>query len=517
MGTGTRLVTTPGSSSWYPVAWRAALLGCWLVSGAAYGGSITVAPRVTLSGNYSTNMSLGASAGQEGVVGNVAPGVLIESNGAHLKGYLDYQLNSYFYPGHSRWNGSQNQLASHMTLEAIDNWLFVDAAANIFQRQRSLFGPVAVEGSNSATGQGDSKFGQVSPYVRGQLFGSTDYQLRLNLMESQSAVVPVTTTHVQQLLGNVGTRATTGTIGWFGDFNATRLSNDVVGDRENTRGRIGLAFPVFSQIHGSVSTGRERTDYATGELESVSTPGFGIQWAPDRHTEVAVVRERRFFGMGHNAMFYYRTRATAWRYSDVRDVTILPMLPPNAYSGTIHDMMADLLAGSYPDPVARAQAVRDRVAQVGAIDGMAGGGGASTSRLFVDRIREASFAYIGPRDYATVVFRRREERLLSTGATTLVDDFSLASEIRERGLSFSWGHRLTRTHELSLSSTRLYREGIDAPADLSMNQTTHGVSLTSRLSPKAVASFAAHRTKSNSSLAGTVRENAVGATLVQRF
>jgi uncharacterized protein (PEP-CTERM system associated) len=148
---------------------------------------------------------------------------------------------------------------------------------------------------------------------------------------------------------------------------------------------------------------------------------------------------------------------------------------------------------------------------------MAGGGGASTSRLFIDRIREGSFAYIGPRNYVTVVYRRREERLLSAIATTLVDDFSLASEILERALSLSWGHRLTRTHEISLSSTRLYREGIDAPIELGMTQTTHGVSLTSRLSPKAVASFAAHRTKSDSSRAGTVRENAVGATLVQQF
>jgi uncharacterized protein (PEP-CTERM system associated) len=470
-----------------------------------------------VSADYSTNLAAGSVAGQDGAIIAVAPGISVDSHGARLKGYLDYQLNTVTYPNHSEWNGNQNQLASSMTLEGIEKWFYVDAAANIFQRQRSLFGPVSTTGSNSATGQGDTKVGQVSPYIRGRLFGENDYQLKLTAIESQSQAAVVTTTRVQQLLGTIGNRATAGTLGWFSDVNATRLNNDVIGHRENTRGRLGLVFPITSQLHATASTGRENTDYASGVSQSVNTPGYGVEWAPDRHTQVAVVRERRFFGTGHSALFSYRTHAMIWRYSDVRDVTILPTLPANAYAGTIHDMMADLLAASNPDPNIRAQAVRERVNGLGSTASMAEGGGASTSRLFIDRVQEASVAYLGVRDYTTLIFRRRQERLLSTVSSAIQDDFSLANDILERGVSISWVHRLSQTLDLGASSARLIREGLNGATTLRQTQTTYGVTLTARLNPKASAAFGGHRTLANGTGIGETHETMVGGSLMQRF
>jgi uncharacterized protein (PEP-CTERM system associated) len=478
--------------------------------------TLTVAPRITATEVYSSNRTLTGTSGDGGWITNLAPGININSSGARIKGYLDYQLNGYYYMGDSDFRDSQHQLNSFVNVEAVDNWLYVDALATIFQRQQSLFGPVAVSSGTGIGNQGESRFGQLSPYIRGRAFSFADYLVRASVIESQSDVQSVSNTRVNQLLGSLGNQATAGTIGWFGDANVTQVSNDVIGDRDNERARWGLVIPLTAQLHLSLSDGRERTNYVSDTRETTATPGIGLHWSPNVRTEFVGVRERRFFGLGHSFQFSHRTRLLALRYSDVKDVSILPTLPSGVYRGSIYDLMSDLLAASVPNPDERAIAVRARVDQIGPASSMSESGGATTSRLFLDRTRQVSAATIGVRNIVTVIVRRRDEQLLSVVAPGVADDFSLAPDLRERGATLSWLYRLTPTSDIRFASTRLKRDDYGV-AGLWLDQTSNSASISFRLNPKAVTSFGLYRTRTDSSIRGLIWESAAAASLTQQF
>jgi uncharacterized protein (PEP-CTERM system associated) len=479
--------------------------------------SFLVTPRVTATELYSSNRNLTAGSASDGWVSNVAPGVHVESSGARLKGYLDYQLNTYYYLGDSDVRDAQHQLGSFFTLEALEKWLFLDANAAIFQRQRSLFDPVSVSSTGTGTAnQGEARFLQLSPYIKGRAFSTADYMLRYSLSESQADLPSVANTRVDQVLGALSNQATTGAIGWFADVNATRVDNDLIGQREDVRGRVGLVLPISSQLHVTASGGRERTNYASDDYATTSTPGVGLRWVPTTRTELVGLREKRFFGHGYSWQLSHRTRLVAFRYSDVKDVSALPTIPGGVFSGSLYQLMSDLAAATEPDRVTRAAAVRSRMDQIGPGGSLAESGGATTSRLFIDRTRQATMAIIGVRNIVTFIARRRDQVALSVVAPTVLDDFSLAPAIRERSGTASWVYRLTPISSLTVSTSRLRRDDYGV-ADLKVDQATGSAAFSYRLTPKATTSVAAYRSRTDSSLRGLIRENAIAVSLMQSF
>ena len=484
--------------------------------GVAHGESWTIVPEIRVGETYSTNMALDGTSPQRGWITDLAPGIRIDGSGARVKAHLDYSREYLNYEGNSLWNRHQNQLKSLATLEAIDKWFYIDASANIVQRNLSVSGPVSADQTNAAAKLGETRTLQVAPYVRGHIFDAAEYLLRLDSIDSKSNDPALVGTRVNQLVGSLKSLATAGTIGGFGDFSATSVKNDIVGSRDDTRFRGGIVFPVGSRAHLSLSTGRETTNYASSEKETTSTPGVGFEWSPSMHTQVAALGERRFFGNGHNVLLTQRTPMTAWRYSDVKDVAILPTMLAGFNPGSIYELMSDLLEASIPDPVERAREVRTRLDQLGAAATHPEADGVQTSRFYVERLQRASVALLGQRNTLTVALSQRTQQLLSF-APNAVDSFSqFDTDIRERGASLAWLHRLTPQSTLEVAVTRLKSEGLTT-ANLESTQTTGVANVTIRLTPKAAVAVGARRTRGDSTVTGAIRESAVLGSLIHRF
>jgi uncharacterized protein (PEP-CTERM system associated) len=206
---------------------------------------------------------------------------------------------------------------------------------------------------------------------------------------------------------------------------------------------------------------------------------------------------------------------TAWRYSDVKDVATLPTLLGGYSPGTVQELMSDLLEFSIPDPVERSRAVRARLDLSGSPSNLSGGDGVLSSRLYVDRVREASVALIGVRNTLTFVLRQRDEQLLAS-APVAVDSFSSSTGIRERSLSLAWLYRLAPLTTLNVSLMHRKSEATEV-VGLEEKQDTQTVALGFRLSPKANASLGVRRLRSDGLTTALVRENALVGSFTQRF
>lgn len=477
----------------------------------SHGEAWTVTPEVSLTETYSSNMAL-RSDELRGWISDLAPALHLNGASPKLKANLDYRLDSVHYAGHPELKRNLNSLASSATYEAVDKWLFIDASANVAQRSTSSFTPVATSQGNVAANQAETRTVQIAPYVRGQWSDLAAYQLRFDTIRSQSDDNSLADSRVHQWLWTVKNASAGAKIGWFFDGNATRVSNAVIDSREDTRWRGGLTYEVLPQLTLSLSNGRERTNYASTDLETRATPGAGIEWAPSPKTRMAALGERRFFGNGRSILLSHQTALTDWRYTDTRDVAVLPVLLSAPNQGTVAALMSDLLAASIPDPVARAAAVRARMDQSGV--GNAAGGGVQTARLFVNRVREASGALIGARNTVTLSLTQRDQQSLNF-VPGVTDGFSQSGDIREQGANVSWVHRLTPLTTLTVASARLRREGVSA--NLQADQITQTASLSFKASQQATVSIGVRGMRFDSTTNGAFHENAVVGSFSQRF
>ena len=476
-----------------------------------------ITPEISLAESYTDNAALVPSAiAKKSWVTESTPGIRIEKRGVRSRVYLDYRLRDFRYSGDSRLNNSQHLLASNAVVEVIDNWLFVDASANITQQNRSAF---SIAGATDTSGPNGNRVetatNQISPRISGKLVDLAAYQLRLVAADIRSKDPVLPDTIGRQWNGFIKNERAIFGLGWSVDGNALSFRNKVVGKAFDERVRGSLSYEVDPQIHVSAIVGRESTNFAGLQKTSANTSGFGLEWSPSTRTQFAAVKEKRFFGDSHSVILKHRTALSAWSFSSNRDVTASSGQLTATGSGSTAGLLSDLLVAAIPDPIAREAAVRKRLEESGIPAGSALSGGFATGRPYVIRSDEASVALVGVKNTVTLIFSRRNQQAFgpAIGAT---DSFSLSNDILQQGFNLNWALRLSPLSSISLIATSLRSEGLSV-AGLDSRQRTLNLLFSTRVGQNTFIAFGARRVHLDNSLNTSYRENAVLASVSLRY
>ena len=124
-------------------------------------------------------------------------------------------------------------------------------------------------------------------------------------------------------------------------------------------------------------------------------------------------------------------------------------------------------------------------------------------------------ALLGTSNTVTLGATWRHWRALSAGLGGS-DSFALAGEIRQRGASANWSHRLTPLSTLTFLVTSLRSEALDV-AGLESKQYAANLFVASRLSARSNATFGVRRVHFDSTVRAGYSENAVFVAFNIRF
>ncbi len=422
-------------------------------------------PFVMLTQTRSDNVSLVADAlARSGWITDIAPGIRLDATGGIVRGFLEYSRHEMLYSGDSRLNSGENFLASRFTVEAVKDRVFLDARANTTQESRSPFGTVAAPGEATASANRvETTTVQVSPIVRGSLGDFAGYQLRLSESSVSTNDRTLPDTRSTEWGGRLASASAGAFLNWSVEGTALAARNDVIGQLDDMRLRARLTASVLPQLRLWVGTGVDRTEFAGPSRESADTPGAGLVWLPSDRTQVSGLAERRFFGNGYSAGISHRTARTAWRLYSVKDAAILPGLTGSYGRQSLADLMADMLASSVPDPEARAEQARQRLAQSGLPASTALSSSLLSARPVIHRYLEASVVYQGATNTATLSASSNEEREFGVGLGGEAQAVG-ANDASRRGFTASWAHRFTPLTSGTVSFTRLRTDGLQASA-----------------------------------------------------
>ncbi len=448
-------------------------LGCgWMAGAAAQDGgaaagarSLLITPSVGVRQTFTDNARLRSTNRESDAVTELSAGVRAISNGARLKGFVDYALTGSLRARHSGENDVTQALNAFANAELIDQWMYVDLRGVIAQQAISAFGRQSGDTSVINDNRTETRSFSVSPYWRGRLLGAADYEVRLDHSVSDSDTSAASDATTSTAFAGLSGGNPLG-LGWSTDL--THRTTDYSQGRrtEDQRLRGVLTYAITPQLQAGVILGRESNNFESADTRSHDTGGVQLRWQPSPRTVLSANYESRFFGHSHLLSFMHRTGRTIWTFTDTRDITTNASEAGRASLGNAYDLFFQQFASVEPDPVQRDLMVRDFLRANGIAPDALIVGGFLTSAATVQRVQALSVALRGRRTTVTFHLTQSHSGRLDT-LVSAIDDLSRSSQVRQRGFHINVAHRLT-----PLSSANLILSTQRTEGDLNSQEST---------------------------------------------
>ena len=471
--------------------------------------AFVIKPRIALTETWSDNVSV--SSGQagntkeSGFITELAPGIRVDARTARLKAYFDYALVGQFYSTSSGNSRTQNSLNTFGTLEAVSNWLFLDFSGIIAQQAISAFGPQSPSSANINSNSTETSTYRLSPYIRGKIAGIVDYSLRYNWSTAHANTSAASDTELSDWVGQLRGSTPFQNLKWSVD--ATQQSSTYSQGRTSDAERLyaTATYTIVPQFRVSMSGGRESNNYASLNMETHSTHGYGFDWTPTERTQISAFKEHRFFGDGHRYILSHNFPLSSIRYSDTKDVSVLPNQFTTVGIGTVYNLFYPLyyqicaqnpqISSQYPDLDSCAKA---GISQLPISPNAQVTSDFLRSQATLQRSQQLAMAFQGTRNTLTVMFNRSQSQSM-LAFNAINDDFSQnnTNSIRQKGVSVSLSHRLSGLTNLSAIVSRQESTGTGS-SNLKARTTMYQANLSSSLGARTTGNISVRRTEFDS-------------------
>jgi len=473
---------------------------------------ISIVPRVSVTETLTDNVALSSNNAHSDLITEISPGIRVSIQGARLKTYFDYALTHVDYARGSSASRLQNALNTFGTLEAVDNWAFMDFSGTISQQSISAFGTQSTTNTAINANQTEVANYRVSPYIKGQLGTVANYEARVSrAITSTDSAAAYDSTSTNSMV-RVSSATSFRRLGWSANVARQQSSFDAGRTTESDSYSLGLTYELSAQLMLSANAGQEASNYSSADKQTFSTHSVGLAWQPSERTKLSVLTGQRSFGNSHNVSFEHRSARTVWRFSDSKDVSNPASQTGVGTVGNVYDLFYNQLEGSGLTPAERALRVTQLLQQYGLNANSPVVSSFLTSATSVQRSQNLSLALLGIRDTITFLLTRTESNRLDTLASA-VDNLSNANTVVQNGFSVNYSHRLTPDYSLGMVLSRQASSGSAANQDTTLKSLN--VNLTGKLGQKTAASLGLRRVVSDS--LNSYTETAVTGNLNMQF
>lgn len=452
-----------------------------------------IKPKLVVVETLTTNARTSATQSSSDLISVITPGISIDGKGARVSLRLDYGLSGIFQVRDSSANRHQNSLNALGKLEAIEDWLFVDASGTITQQYLNPVGAVSPSNANTNSNQTETSFFSVSPYVKGRFLSTAEYLLRYRASATSSKSNTVADLRTSEWTAKINGATPWTAFTW--SIDASDLENDYAFGKDYSATNFGanLIYHFNPELQLLLSAGQESNNYASVDQQTKNTSGYGFIWKPGARTELSAKRSRHFFGNGYDVSFKHRLSRSQITYRASKDVSFLPSGVGNNSLGTNYDLVYAIVAAL--NPGASPDVIRNQVENYLRTNGIPADGavvvGSLSNSPHLNKLQELSMAFLGIRNTVTITATETERTPFSPAVDQL-----LLNRTRQRGLGVVWAHHLTGLTSLSLAINHQQAKSFGTNPQ---ETTTDGayLFLTTRLTPKTQGNIGVRRVVSD--------------------
>ena len=483
---------------------------------------LQIRPSISVSETYSDNVSL-APAGSERSewTTRIAPSVSVIGNGARLRFNATYtpELLSRARQG---TNDISHFLDASGNSELLQQLLYVDVRANVFQQNVSLLGAQAQDNLNTTGNRTSVKTYSVSPYLRHDFGFDAVGELRLthdavSYSGNTSALSGSTSNGISaRLLSGPTFKLLT----WNLAYDKSRVEySDSARNVDSERISAGATRLITPNFRLGVNVGYEEYTYVTigGAPPKGAFWSVGPEWTPTDRTRLAASIGHRYYGPSKSLDFSHRSRLTVWQLnysenvSSSRDNALIPVTTDTA------GLLNALFLSQIPDPIARQTAVQNFITLTGLPPSLTQPVNFVTESVFLEKKLQATFGIQGIRNTVMANVFSQNREALSSGASIGAGDFSTSFSTKQTGANLLWSSRLTANlaSNLSVGISRSQFSTLASGAD---RLSYVRLGLTQQFHPKVSGLLSVNSVKNDSDRVGAgYTENSVAASLNVRF
>lgn len=449
-----------------------------IYSGQTLAAEYSVKASVEVRETYSDNVNLAPAGSQRSsLVTQVVPRLSVNSTGGgRIRLNFDAGLDGALYAGGTGATANSRtnvRLGANATIEAIENFFFVDAKYTVQQANLSQFSAQSANSVNVNANSTEVRTYSVSPYFRGIFPGQIRYLLRYTETGTDSDATQVGSPTTRIWSANFSQPTALGPLGWAYDYTKNGSTTSRGLDNETASSRLTITYQVHSGLSVFARAGRETNNYSLTS-QSSTTRGFGFDWKISPRTSVNGSRDTRFFGTSYAFNLNHRFPQSAFSAGLSRNITtsadtqllgIGTITLPSAFQAIANDpaltrafltqflppAQADLIA-SLSDDQARAQLllllVNSGVAQLGTAQLPF-----LTQRIVVSKFANVSYSIHGKRNNVVLTAIRSTTESATSGQL-IADDLNGATAIDSRTYSATWSHSLTPNSSMGATVTQ---------------------------------------------------------------
>ncbi len=508
----------PAALRLLPVALALAAMGLMSVAQAQDAGparATSLSASIDGSTTYAVDSRYGGRSGGDFVT-EVRPGLRLDSRSGRIVGSLSYSLGLLHHTreqtsANASAQNVQNQLNASLSAEAIEQWLYVDGAANVSQQLVSAFGQQSAAGS-TLDNNNRIEVGTVSlsPYVRGVLGSAVSYTVRLGASATngrRSIAADSSATSGSVSLSSVAGGTL---IGW--GLVATRQNQDYRAGRQTQSDRVSasLSFNPDADLNLTLRGGQESTDVAKIISTSYNNWGAGATWRPSPRTRAQLDFDERYFGRSWRALFEHRLASSSVQFSSTRDASSGGDSGGTAQRQTLFQAIMAARATATPDPVLREQEVRNFFSANPGLDSNStvGGGFTNTAVTLLER-HQLTMSYSATRLFGSLQAFVSDSRVIDAAATSVAQE-----PIKQWGYLLNASYRLTPSANLTLTGAKTMTSATATLGGNNLKSAT--LSLSEQIGRRTSAALAVRYSVFNSATV-PYREAAIVASLSHRF
>lgn len=450
---------------------------------------------------------------------SITPSIGVRKDGARLKVDARYSPFLVTYVGGAREDYLRNQFAGTASLEAIENFFFIDARGSVTQSFLSPFGQQPSDLGTTTANRVETTYWGVSPYVRGRLRGGSQYTIRDDILYSTYGAGgrPDVLSHAASVKWDSSPDRFL-VPGVEYNFASTQFGSQPAFTSETSR--LRLAANVDPAIQVFVSGGYERNDFVFNQQQG-AIYGGGLTWKPSPRTSLRASIENRFFGNSYDLDATYRTALTAWTLRGGRRIQTSQQLGQQIAGTAARSALDSLLTSTIPDPVERQLAIDRLLAQSGLGTLLAGPVPIYSPRILLVESIEPTVAIQGSRTTLAVsAFWRDTSTLSEAVVTSAIDAFAGFQNIVQRGGFINLSHRLDPALTGTLSVGRTLSTGKSLTSGQTALESKQSVLLANvnrQLDPQTFITLGFRWQIFSSNLVSDVRERAVLFSVVHTF
>jgi uncharacterized protein (PEP-CTERM system associated) len=449
------------------------------------------------------NLYTGEDQPANGFVTSLTGTLGIHGEGARVKLNGTVGGTGVFYTGQGQLNSFAPSVNLVGNVEAIQQFFYVDATANVSESFISPFGAQPVNLTTPSNNRYITQTYSVSPYIKGVIAPDINYSVRDDNVWSPSSSygnssAKTPTTYYNNLNGLMSSTLGNGG-GWTLQYTRQAYDNGVSADNYVIQiGRAIASFAVDPQLTVSLRGGYESDQFpsltgSNGALLPSQTNqgpiyGGGLNWRPTDRTSVNGYWEHQFFGSSYNWQVSHRLPNVALSASFTRGLSTFPQLALVIPAGvTVAQFIDAAFTTRIPDPAERAAAVAQFLAQTGLPPTLASPLNFYAATITVQQTATVSAVWIGALNALGFTLFNSKSEAISGSGSVLPPVFQFGANNTQTGGGVNYSHRLTGF--TSLVASAIYTRTTPNSTDLIVsnvrsNNYNASVSLSTQFTPK---------------------------------